>query len=186
MGSIRSSSPATLEFELTRADLDAFASHHAAHAPHLARRIRRMRLVWTVVFAVITVEYARTSRAGAAAFALIGVAYVALYGPLNRFLYARQHRALRRRPETPGVGPVRLSLADGGLAVDAAQGAGRIDPAAIERIDEATAHYFVYVGPSAAIVVPRSGASRGDADAFVRSLRAAIGPGRVARAGRVP
>jgi hypothetical protein len=172
------SSTATLEFELTRADLDAFVTHDAAHSPHLARRIRRMRLVWAVVFAVIAIEYGRTSPVGALGFAAVGIAYLALYGPLNRFLYVRQRRGLRGRPETPGVGPVRLALASGRLEVQAARGSAHLDPADIRRIDESASHYFLYVGPSSAIVVPRLGATRGDPDALVRSLRATLRPRR--------
>lgn len=168
-----STTPHTLEYQLGRTDLEAFAVHHVAHAASLARRIRRMRIVWTVVFVVIAVEYARTSLAGALAFAAVGVAYLVLYGPLNRFLAGRQTHGLNRRPPTPRSGIVRLTLDGGALAVEAAEGAGRFAPRDVREIDETPSHYYLHVGPSSAIIIPRSGLATGDPDAFVRALRAA-------------
>lgn len=164
----------TLEYELTRADLDAFATHHAAHAPDLAQRIRRMRFVWAVVFAVIAVEYGRISPVGAVGFGALGVAYIALYGRLNRFLYVQQSRGLKRGPEVPGVGPVTLTLMSGALLVDGRAGQARVALSRIRRVEESPSHYFVYVGPTAGLVVPRAGVATGDPEAFVRALRAAL------------
>jgi hypothetical protein len=171
-----SATPQTLEYQLEQADLEAFAAHHVAHAASLARRIRRMRIVWTVVFVVIVVEYARTSPAGAFAFAAVAIAYLALYGPLNRFLAGRQTHGLNRRPPTPRSGGVRLTLQGGALAVEAAEGTGRFVPRDVGQIDETPSHYYLHVGPSSAIIIPRSGLATGDPDAFVRALRAAAEP----------
>jgi hypothetical protein len=150
--------PVTLDYDLTRADLDAFATHQAAIAPHLVARIRRMRLVWAVVFTVIVWEYAKISPAGALGFAAVGLAYLAAYGPLNRFLYARQNRRLNRDPEAPRAGHVSLELTTS------------LRSGAIRRVDRSPAHHFVYIGPTSAIIIPRSGAVRGDPDAFVDGI----------------
>jgi hypothetical protein len=166
---------APLQFELAPRDLEAFASHHATEAPHLVRRIRRMRLVWAVIFGVIAWEYAKTSVPGALGFLVIGGAYLAAYGPLNRFLYVRQNRNLNTGPDAPRLGPVTLRLERGRLRVDAREGSSTLQPSAIRRVTESRTHYFLYVGPTSAIIVPKTGVTGGDPAAFVRAVREAKG-----------
>jgi len=165
-------SPSSLEYELTGADVDAFATYHVGHDAHLAKRITRMRWVWAVVFAVIGFEYARTSKLGGLAFAGIAIAYLAIYGPMNRYLFRRQMGGGMHRGPAPGIGRVTLRLTSDGLVVDGSNGTTRLEASAIRRIEAAPAYYFLYVGPLAAIIVPRTGVSRGDPDAFVRALQA--------------
>jgi hypothetical protein len=162
-----------LHFEITPRDLEAFASHHAAEAPHLVGRIRRMRLVWAGVFGLIAWEYSKTSVSGALGFLVVGAAYLAAYGPLNRFLYVRQNRNLNNGPDAPRLGPVTLRFEAGRLEVEATQGSSTLQPSAIRRVTESPTHYFLYLGPTSAIIVPKTGVTGGDPGAFVRAVRVA-------------
>ena len=162
-----------LRFDLTKSDLDALASHHADESPHLRNRIRRMRLLWAGIFGLIAWEYSKTSVPGALAFLALGAAYVAGYGPLNRFLYVRQSRNLNAAPETPRLGPVTLRFEQGRLRVESSEGAATVQPQAIRRIAETPAHWFLYVGPTAAVIVPKMGVEGGDPAALVAAVREA-------------
>jgi len=134
-----------------------------------------MRVVWAVVFAIIGIDYARTSGLGALGFTAVAIAYLVLYGPINRYIYLRQTRGVRQR-HAPGVGRVVLGLSANALTVDGSNGTVRLEYAAVRRIEESPTHYFLYVGPAAAIVVPRDRVAKGDPEAFVHALRSQTSP----------
>jgi hypothetical protein len=162
-----------LHYELTGADLDAFATYHAGHAPQLTARIKRMRFVWTGVFLFIAWEYSKSSVSGALAFLVLGAAYVGAYGPINRYLYVRQNRGLNAGSDAPRLGPVTLNVEAGRLRVQSSEGLTTLEPSAIRRIEESPSHWFLYLGPTAAIIVPKAGVTGGDPAALVRAVRAA-------------
>jgi hypothetical protein len=43
----------TIEYTLTREDLEAFFAYHAEHAPYVVERNRRRRWIWAGIFAVL-------------------------------------------------------------------------------------------------------------------------------------
>jgi len=160
----------TFQYELGPADMEAFFVHHAAQAPYLAARNRRMRWIWGVAFALLALVYASRSPHTSIALLAFALAYLPFYGRLNRWWYIRHQRRLFAGPDAPRLGAMTLELADGQLLVAEPEGSARLELSAIKRIDESASHYFLYVGPAAAIVVPR----RPDgADGFVQALREA-------------
>jgi hypothetical protein len=158
----------TLEYELGQADLEAFFEHHASHAPYIAARNRRMRWVWAGIFTLLALAYSTWSPGGSVAFLGLAVAFLLFYGRLNRWWYVRHNRRVNAGPDGPRLGQTKLELAGGQLLVEAPEGSSRLDLAAVRRIDESDSHYFIYLGPVSAVIVPKA---VGTADAFVRALR---------------
>jgi hypothetical protein len=66
---------------------------------------------------------------------------------------------------------VKIELAGSQLLVAAPEASSRIELSAIRRIGESDTHYFIYIGPVAAIVVPKA---RAGSQEFVSSLRTAM------------
>jgi hypothetical protein len=163
----------TLEYELGHSDLEAFFTHHAHHAPYIVKRNRRMRWIWAAVFTLTAAAYAPVSPAGALVFAVIAVTFLAVYGRLNRWWYIRHNRRLNAGPDGPRLGHIRLERASGQLLVEAPEVSSRLELSAIRRIDESDSHYFIYMGPVSAIIVPKSGTRGGSPAAFVQSIREA-------------
>ena len=161
---------ATLEYELDQADLEAFFTHHASHAPYILSRNRRMRWIWGVLFALLALAYASWSPGVSVAFAIIGVALLVFYGRLNRWWYIRHNLRINAGPDGPCLGAMRLELAGGQLLIEAPEGSSKLELSSIRRIDESDTHFFVYMGPVSAIIVPKLG---GQAEAFVQSVRTA-------------
>ncbi|MAE62144.1 MAG: hypothetical protein CMJ49_12410 [Planctomycetaceae bacterium] len=157
-----------LDYQLTAADLDAFAVHHAAHAPHLRRHNQRMRWVYAIVFGLIAVGYAQFATTGAVIFAVIAVIYLIFYARFNRWWVVRHSRRANAGPDGPTLGPIQLRLTDDQLLIDEPEGNARLAVTAIRRFDESDTHHFIYLGPSAALIVPK--AVDGAAD-FIQALR---------------
>jgi hypothetical protein len=159
---------ATLEYELGQADLEAFFDHHASHAPYIVARNRRMRWVWAGIFTLLALAYSTWSPGGSIAFLALAVVFVLFYGRHNRWWYVRHNRRVNAGPDGPRLGHTKLELASGQLAVEAPEGSSKLNLAAVRRIDESDSHYFIYLGPVSAVIVPKAAAQ---ADSFVRALR---------------
>jgi hypothetical protein len=160
----------TLEYELGQADMGAFFAHHASHAPYIVARNRRMRWIWAGLFALLALAYFSWSPGGGLAFLALAIVFLLFYGRLNRWWYVRHNRRLNTGPDGPRLGTTKLELAGGHLLVEAPEGSSKLDLSAIRRIDESDSHYFIYLGPVSAIVVPKAG---GQAESFVKALRGA-------------
>jgi len=165
----------TIEYELDRSDLEAFFAHTAEHTPYFVKRNRRMRWFWGAAFGVIALLYARSSPAFSVVLASFAVLFLAFYGRLNRWWFVRHNRRLNAGPDGPRLGHTKLELCPGELAVETPEGSARLALSAIRRIDESDSHYFIYMGPVSALVVPKS-TDRGDPiGTFIRSVREAQG-----------
>ena len=161
----------TLDYELEASDLEAFFAHHAKNAPYLVSRNRRMRWIWAGLFALLAIViYETRSRAEGVSLGILAAIYLLFYGRLNRWWYVRHNRRLNSGPDGPRLGPVKLELEGGKLVITAPEASSQIELSAIRRIDESDAHYFIYLGPASAGIVPKR--SRG-AQEFVRELRSA-------------
>lgn len=161
----------TIEYELDRSDLEAFFAHTAGHTPYLVKRDRRMRWIWAAVFGAIALLYARLSPAFALVFAGLAVIFLAFYPRLNRWRFVRHNRRLNAGPDGPRLGHTKLELCPGELAVETPEGSARLALSAIRRIDESESHFFIYMGPISAVILPKSAAQGGAAGAFVQSIR---------------
>ncbi len=158
----------TLEYELGQRDFEAFIVHHAAHAPYIVKSNRRMLWVWGGLFALVTLVMAQRSPAGGVAFATINIISLSFYGRLNRWWYVRRNLQMFAGPDGPRFGATRLELGPDRLHVDVPGGRSEIELSAIHRIDESESHFFLYLDPVAAIIVPKSGDG---VDGFVQALR---------------
>lgn len=161
----------TLEYKLGHADMEAFFEHHASCAPYIVARNRRMRWIWGGLFALLALAYSSWSPGGAFAFLVLAIVFLLFYGRLNRWWYVRHNRRLNTGPDGPRFGITRLELSGGHLLVEAPEGSSKLELSAIRRIDESDSHYFLYLGPVSAVVVPKAD---GRAESFVRALRNAV------------
>ncbi|WKZ79758.1 MAG: hypothetical protein QY327_10470 [Fimbriimonadaceae bacterium] len=165
---------ATLEYELGQADMEAFYAHHATHAPYIVAHNRRMQWIWGSVFALLALVYFSKSLAGGFAFLSIAIAFVLLYGRLNRLWYISHNRRLNSGPDGPRYGTTNLKLADGYLLVEAPVGSAQFELSAIRRIDESNSHHFLYLGPASALVVAKA---LNQTESFINTLRGGGGAG---------
>jgi hypothetical protein len=60
------------------------------------------------------------------------------------------------------------------LTEEAPEGSSKLELSAIRRIDESNSHYFIYLGPVSAVVVPKAG---DQAENFINALRGAEAAG---------
>jgi hypothetical protein len=157
-----------LEFTLKDDDLDAFFAHHAANAPHITARNRRMRGVWFAVFALLAVLFYQSSRPAAIVFGASAIAYLLFYVPLNRWWYLRHNHRLHSGERSLATGRVKVTLSGDQLHVDGEHASTIFALAAILRIEESATHYFLYTGPSMAIIIPKLG---NNAATLMQSIR---------------
>ncbi len=159
----------TLHYELRREDLEAFFRHHATHAPYIVTRNRRWRWVWTVLLGLLGLVYWRLTPVGGFLFLALAVLAFLFYARLNAWWYVRHNRRVNLGADGPRLGAVQLELAGGRLRAEFPEGASELDLSAIRRIDESVSHYFIYLGPVTAAIVPKSP----EAEAFLEAVRAA-------------
>lgn len=158
-----------VEYDLDASDLRAFFVHHARHAPHIVKRNRRMWWVWASILAVLVFIYGQVSLLFAAVSACAGAALLAVYGPLTRWFYVRHNCRLNAGPDGFRLGRMTLELDGDRLLVDGADGSSRLELSAIQRIEEGPSHYFLYLGPAAAIIVRKHGVD--SVGEMIRALR---------------
>ena len=161
-----------IQYQLDSKDMEAFFRHHASHAPYIVARNQRMRWIWSGLFALMALLYFLSSLKGGLAFLALAVVYLLFYGRLNRWWYVRHNRRIHSGPDGPRLGPVKLELVGEHLLVEGAEGSSRLQLSAIRRVDESESHYFIYLGPVAAVVLPKSAAG---VEAFLEELRSARG-----------
>jgi hypothetical protein len=163
-----------IDYELGQSDLAAFIAHHAEHAPCIVKRNRRMRWIWAGVFALTTLASAPSSPTGAFAFATVAVVFLVFYARFNRWWYVRHNRRLNAGPDGPRLGHTKLELRSGEIAIEAPEGSSKLSLSAIRRIEESDSHYFIYLGPVSAIILPKSGTHGDQPRALVQSIRDAL------------
>ena len=176
-----------LEFTLTQADLAAFAAHQAQESGEEAARSKRFRLVsawlvgiagYLVVVVLTAVPLLFNQQFGWAALGEVialgfGFALGLLDwrngGLLTAPLLARRHRFKARDALAASGAERTLKLDESGFTVAAGRRSTQVPWAAIQRIAEASGHYFIYTGPTEAHVLPRLG-REAEAKAFVEAI----------------
>jgi hypothetical protein len=163
---------ATLEYKLVEADMEAFFRHHASHAPYIVARNRRMRWIWGGLLVLLALAYYYQSLVGGSiAFLALAITFLLFYDRLNRWWYIRHNRGLNMAPDGPRLGATKLELTDGHFLFELPEGSTKLKLSAIRRIDESDSHYFIYLGPFSAVVVPKFDHQ---ADDFINALRGAL------------
>jgi len=157
-----------LEFTLKDDDLDAFFVHHVSNAPHLVSRNRRRRWIWFGIFALLAVLLYPSSSPAALVFSIAAMAYLLFYEPLNRWWYIRHNRRINSGQPNLARGHVRVALSGDQLHVEGEHASTVFALTAILRIEESTTHYFLYTGPSMAIIIPKL---RSNTETLIQSIR---------------
>lgn len=160
-----------VEYTLDRSDLEAFVRHHAKNAPHRKAYDRRMVVFWILVIATVALLQARTSIGSAIGVVVFGVVVLVFRGPVNRWWIVRHNMRLSQGPDAQDLGDTRLELVGGRLHTEGPEGTTQYELSAIKRIEESATHHFLILGPSLAIVVPRTAPG---VETFMAELREAL------------
>jgi hypothetical protein len=129
-----------------------------------------MRWVLGSLFALLALLYLAESPSGSLALLTLAILFLAFYGRLNRWWYVRHNLRLNAGRDGPRLGTTKLGLVSGKLLVEAPEGSSKLELSAIRRIDASHSHFFLYLGPVSALIVPRAG---DEAEAFIQALRSA-------------
>lgn len=130
-----------------------------------------MRWVWFGTFALLALVISFESISGSVVFLGLSVISLVFYVRVNRWWYVRHNRRINAGPDGPRVGVTKLELADRHLLIDAPEVSANLELSAIRRIDESHSHYFIYLGPISAGIIPKVAY---DAESFVQALRDAV------------
>ena len=154
-----------VEYVLGPADDRAFFAHHARHAPHRLAAERRVLIAGSALLAPLVLAVHWLAPLLALPVFVAATALLALWRPLSRWSFV----LCSVRESAAQHGLVRLELAGDDLVLPGRDGPFAIPVAHVLRIDESATHWFVYLEPTSAIVLPRSAPGA----AFVRALGAA-------------
>lgn len=184
----------SLDYDVTRADLEAFFAHVACRPENL-RRARRCVFAGAAVAPVVTLaigallegdqfDLARWVPGPALLPGAVLLALLLVVRPLRRW-GARLAVGRQLRGIAPGllVGRMRLDIGPQGLLLVKPGGEARFAWASVTGIEDAPGHVFVMLGRLLAIVVPLRGIAPGDQDRLRaavadRAPAAAAGPSR--------
>jgi hypothetical protein len=160
-----------LEYTIDERDRDAFLEYHAYHSAAL-HELRRRHVygygILLAIFAAIFWLFGET--AVAISFLLLGPIWAAWWPSRTRRLARAQAEAFYRA-DPGGLRPGRhtVTLHGGVLSADAL-GEHRLPASAIQRVVQLPEHLLIYMGPIAALVVPRRRVVKGDLSAFSAEL----------------
>jgi hypothetical protein len=160
-----------LEYTIEEGDRDAFLEYHAYHSSAL-QDLRRRHVygygVLLAIFAAIFWLFGET--AVAISFLLLGPIWAAWWPSRTRRLARAQAEAFYRA-DPGGLRVGRHTLAfDGGVLSADALGEHRLPVSAIQRVVQLPEHLLIYMGPIAALVIPRGRVVKGDLPAFAAEL----------------
>jgi hypothetical protein len=160
-----------LEYTIEEGDRDAFLDYHT-HQSAALQELRRRHVygygILLAIFAAIFWLFGET--AVAISFLILGPIWAAWWPSRTRRMARAQAEAFYRAdPAALRVGRHRLAL-DGGLLSADSLGEHRLPASAVQRVVRLPEHLLIYMGPMAALVIPRLRVLRGDAAAFAAEL----------------
>lgn len=166
-----------LEYVLTCEDYVAFNVHAATTLAETRRQLFQYRVGGALGLALLVVILDVTTRGDGLAWALVLAAIpAALWWGLSPQLMQRSmRRTLARIADTSGlghVGPTSQRLDARGVHEECGGVATSAEWAEILRVDETAEHGFIFIGPMAAFIVPKTIGIQ--ADAFLSTLRARL------------
>jgi hypothetical protein len=168
-----------LEYTLVTEDYVAFNAHVARTSGPMRAQVVRLRVAGSVVVAVALVlvvgAFERDWIGGAVTGAIGAVVAWFVVPPLNRWLVDRTIRRFAAGDGLGPVGPVRLTIDEAGLREEMAGTTSTATWDRVERVDETDEHAFVFVGPVAAVVLPKRDARVLRAVAEIRSRASVVG-----------
>lgn len=162
-----------IEYQLGEEDLLAFSEYHVAHSPPNREVRRRQTYGYAVLLAVFGLILLLFGGAALAiAFLVLGPPWIVYWPWRVKQIQRRQLLARYREGKNPALEvPVVLGIDEEGLTCVTSTSQSRISFAAVQRVADTRDHFFVYLGPEQAMVIPRRRVSRGDVDTFVQELR---------------
>ncbi len=85
----------------------------------------------------------------------MAIIVVVSYVPFARWWYVLHNRRVNRTAANTSLGFKRLFLENRQLTLQGLETTTTLKPSAIQRVEESVTHYFIYIGPMQAIVVPK-------------------------------
>lgn len=181
------------EYDLQPDDVVAFYLYHNAHAPENRRARRNTFRMGMAALVLVCGTIAVTSRNPAEAFATWWpLVLLPLVFALLPFWHASSamrkpiEQRVLRSAHASQLGRQEIELTADGLRIRNPYGATELRWGAVRRIASSGEHLFIYIGPEAAVAIPRRGFSCDSGfDAFeaeARRLHAQAGPVAVERA----
>jgi hypothetical protein len=159
-----------IEFEVRQEDLEAFFCHHARHAPYLIKEERRTRWFSASAIALVGLLLLKLDLAIAIAIFVGAFIYFVFYPFLGRRWYVRHNLRASSSGRGQEMGAVKLTLENDSILAEAKDSSSKYKLSAIHGIEESKSHYFVYVGPAMALVVPKN---CNNSEAFIQEIRGA-------------
>lgn len=150
-----------LEYVLTGEDYVAFQMHAATTLAETRRQLFQYRIGGALGLALLVVILDVTTRDDGLAWALVFAAIPAAlwWGLSPRLLQRSMRRTLARIADTSGlghVGPTSLRLDARGVHEECGGVATSAEWPEILRVDETAEHGFIFIGPMAAFIVPKT------------------------------
>jgi hypothetical protein len=149
-----------VEYDLAASDYVAFSLYHNAHTPAAQKSIRWMRFgiagMW-LAFALLPLAFGGSLNGGAAVYVGMALVWVMLVPAFVRWSVRRTAaRYYQRGLVTGQIGVHRVELTDSGFRDSTPVTDWHVMWPAVDRVAEGTEHLFVYVGPHAAHIIPKS------------------------------
>lgn len=168
-----------LEYTLATEDHVAFNAHAALTSRPLRTQATRTRAGGAVLVAALLVLLTGVLRqdwvGGAAAGVVAAVVWWFAFPRLNGWVLGRTLRRLAAHDGLGSVGTVRLTIDDAGLREELAGTTSSVGWERVDRIEETDEHAFVFVGPLAALILPKRDAQAARALDAIRSRAAGAG-----------
>lgn len=166
-----------LEYVLTGEDYVAFNLHAATTLADTRRQLFRYRTGGALGVALFVVILGVATRSDGLALTFVIAAFAAAlwWGLSPRLMQRSMRRTLARIAETSGlghVGPTSLRLDAHGVYEECGGVATSAKWPEVLRVDETPEHGFIFIGPMAAFIVPKTTGTR--VDAFLATARARL------------
>lgn len=171
--------PQHIEYDLTSDDYVAFNEHVSLTIPEYRQQVAQVRIWGALLMLVFTGTMGVALSEDGAVVPLVIAVLIAVGWWMTSPWWLR--RAIRRRvvriAATSGLGvlgPTSVSADAGGLRAECGGVVNTAPWSAILRVEDAADHGFIFVGPVAAIIVPKRAAG---APALLAAVRERIGRG---------
>lgn len=148
-----------IKYNLTVDDIIAFNCYHTQHSPGV-RRMQRLYTWGVPVVALAASAPLSWSGVWADAPIWLGVWSAAYLGirmltPPRYFVGKVVRRMVKEGRNKGMIGPQEMELAEEGILARNASGERKVPWTGVERVVQAAAHTFIYIGSVAALVIPR-------------------------------
>jgi len=164
--------PQRIDYHLTAEDYVALNTHVALTLPDNRRQIFQVRLWGTALVVILALLLGRAFDDGLPSTLVLAAVVAAGWWVLSPWIFRRDiRRRVARVSATTGLGvtgAASLTIDEEGLREEAGGVVNSAPWSAIRRVEETTDHAFIFVGPLAAVIIPRGAVGARDVVAVVR------------------